>query len=1081
MATRSVPPRIPVLAWACVLALLPPSRTLAQPPNDSPATIQLSTPADLSKLGRLPISRIDVVQTGDRWRSPATLTSVRVGDVFNAATARRAARELLDSGGFSNAVITALPEADGVALRFELTPRRVIAIRRLDGAAFDEAEVWRDAQVEVGGELTEASLPQIAEAVRRYHMRHGYPSARARIETRDTDAPLRVVLVVEVTPGDPLRVAARQIVIPEAERPALEEIAESYAVGRRDRIDEVRLEEADKRLVELLRARSWPKARVAHLVVASGGNHFLYVYVTPGPRLRLRFEGNHTFDADQLADAIDYEKEADRTPAHLAAKVQAFYRSLGLLDVQVDFEERGTDKDSINDLVFKVREGEIVRVTRRVFPCLTGTRSPAEVESEVDSFLTEELPGMGLMGPVDPAIVDRLFGPTSPGGARPAPLEPDPTRTMVASVYDKAIKHVQDLYRSEGYLSALVGPIQIVRRKCDPRSPADKCIPLPLPPTPEAVCRFDARGLPLEGPDPDPGLLCRPNLAKGVRCEPNLEVRIPVKLGPRATLHDLQFEGNRTLVESELATETGLVLGGPASNLELEQARRKILDLYRDQGFAFADVRASLDLSPDHTRARARFIINESEQVIVDHIVVQGAERTSRSLILGRVALEPGKPYRQSLVRKSEERIATLGTFSTVTISLQDPYVPARRKVVVVNVAERLPQYLDIRPGFSTGEGFRIQFEYGHRNIAGEAVQLTFRIRLGYLPDMFILDPQVRKNLDTLPVAQRMERLNAASVLFPEVGLGPLISLGIDGIDVRSNARDFGLTKDALSSALNYRPVRTFTSSLGVSVERNDVAIFNGQTVEQYLSQPGVTADLGRLLRVPDGLTFAVAQRLTTSWDRRDNPFGATRGTLLGLAVEHVRAFPASDNPNSQLSDFLRTRGTVAGYVRLSKRGLAFAATVRGGIIQQLMANSKTYPDRLFFLGGVDSMRGFLQDALVPQDIADRIAADSSQAANDPTKLTINQVAIRGGDVFINPRAELRVPLSEQISTALFLDTGNVWVDPKNFNPVQLRYASGTGLRIGTPIGPIAFDYGINLMRRSWEDFGAFHFSIGLF
>ena len=41
---------------------------------------------------------------------------------------------------------------------------------------------------------------------------------------------------------------------------------------------------------------------------------------------------------------------------------------------------------------------------------------------------------------------------------------------------------------------------------------------------------------------------------------------------------------------------------------------------------------------------------------------------------------------------------------------------------VIVQVEERLPQYLDIQPGFSTGDGFRIQFEYGHRNVAGKAM-----------------------------------------------------------------------------------------------------------------------------------------------------------------------------------------------------------------------------------------------------------------------------------------------------------------------------------------------------------------------
>jgi outer membrane protein assembly factor BamA len=139
--------------------------------------------------------------------------------------------------------------------------------------------------------------------------------------------------------------------------------------------------------------------------------------------------------------------------------------------------------------------------------------------------------------------------------------------------------------------------------------------------------------------------------------------------------------------------------------------------------------------------------------------------------------------------------------------------------------------------------------------------------------------------------------------------------------------------------------------------------------------------------------------------------------------------------------------------------------------------NSKTYPDRLFFLGGVDSMRGFLADSLVPEDIAQEII----NPTNAQNRLTIDDVRIRGGDVFINPRFELRIPVSGIWECGIFLDTGNVWVEPKNFNPFVLRYTAGAGLRAGTPIGPIAFDYGINLIRREWEDRGNFHFSIGLF
>jgi outer membrane protein assembly factor BamA len=1060
--------------WACP--------TLAQGREESALTaIRLEPAPDMAELSGRPVRRVEVTQTPGRWRSPAKVASVRTGEPMSGALARRAARELLESGWFSNVRIAARLDGDGVVLALHATPRRLMATRRLIGAAFDDSDVWRDSPVASGGELTEELLARVGESVRRYHAGRGYPGAKVRVETRDTDDPMRVVLVVEVEPGEPVRVGSRTVLLPAALRPTLESVVDGYAVDRGDLADEVALVEADQKMAEQLRARHHPRARLTHRTLVAGASAQLFVYVEPGPLTRLRFEGNHLVDADQLEDAVDYDKEADRSPAHLATKVLAMYRSLGLHDATVEVEERGGPSDAINDIVFKIREGPVVRVVARELPCLTGARGASEVASEIDSFLEEALPGAGLLGPVDPAAIDQTLGPLGPTGARPAPLEAVPARTFVPEVYDKAVKHLQDLFRSEGYLSAMVGPVQVIRRACDARSPPGQCVPVPAPPVPDAACVYDPRGLPLEEPELGARFGCRPDRARGLACEPRLAVRIPIKLGPRSTLWDLAFDGNRTLLDTALAEASELVLGAPASNLELEQARRRVLDEYREAGFAYAEVRAAFELSPDHTRARARFSASESEQVIVDRIVIQGAVRTSESLVRGRVALEPGKPYRTSLIRKTEERIATLGTFSSIAVSLQDPFVPAKRKTVIVQVQERAPQYLDIRLGFSTGEGFRIQFEYGHRNIAGEAIQFTFRIRLGYLPDPFILDPDVRRNLDTLPVSQRMERLNTASVLFPEIGLGPLISLGVDGIDVRRNARDFGLSKNAVSSALHYRPVRVLATSLGVSLERNDVAIFNGQTVQEYLSRPGVTADLGRLLRVPDGLTYAVAERATAAWDRRDNPFGATRGTLLGGVVEHVRAFPASDNPNSKLSDFLRVSGTFAGYVKLSRRGLVLAASVRGGRILQLLDDSQTYPDRLFFLGGVDSLRGFLQDSLVPQDLADRIQRDAAYAAYDPARLTVQQVAIRGGDVFLNPRAELRIPLSTIVQTALFLDTGNVWVEPRNFNPLVLRYASGSGLRVATPIGPIAFDYGINLARRSWEDFGAFHFSIGLF
>jgi outer membrane protein assembly factor BamA len=214
--------------------------------------------------------------------------------------------------------------------------------------------------------------------------------------------------------------------------------------------------------------------------------------------------------------------------------------------------------------------------------------------------------------------------------------------------------------------------------------------------------------------------------------------------------------------------------------------------------------------------------------------------------------------------------------------------------------------------------------------------------------------------------------------------------------------------------------------------------------------------------------------------------------------VEHVRAIPLKGNGESASGDgtvdlfaattsqFLRFTHRVSGYLRLSQRGVALAASFSWGLNRQLLTGSRTYPDRLFFLGGVDSMRGFLQDSLVPQDIADRLLDPASD-------FTLREVVIRGGDIFVNPRVELRVPTYKSLQTALFVDAGNLWTDPAEWQPWALRYSAGSGLRVATPVGPLAFDYGINIDRaldrifldregqRRWEDLGAFHFSIGLF
>lgn len=1085
-----------LLALGLVLAAPP---AAAQQDADEPASEQsprLRPPTPLGPLAGRTITRIDVVTLGGRWPAAQQLRRARVGESVSAEVARRAMRELLDSGRFATAEARFEADGEGARLVVEVLPRRLIATLRVSGSPFELGEVLRAGELREQGEVTVPRLAEIRQRIRALHQRRGFPSAKVEVTASDTDDPLLVVLYVEIVTGAPRRIAARRFAVwPSTTVPGIRESVERYPVVDGDRLDLDALHGADEVLTAELRERGFSHAHVSHRVRNSATGPLVEVLVRAGPRIRLVFEGNRRFDASQLEDALSVGATDDRSPSTLAAKLEDYYRQRGLLDVEVGFHERGKPTDAYQDLVFRIRERNPVRVVTRSFACLSGPRSAAGAGEELDRFLTEELPGPGVLRSVDPRVVDTTFGPRQTTGSRVAPFEPSPASTFDPATYERAVKHLQDLYRSEGYLSAQVGPVELLRRRCDPRSQPNECIPIGPRRTPRTPCRYDEVGVPLPEPAVDARLVCRADTASGLRCEPDAVLHIPVKLGPLTTLYDLAFDGNKVFVESALEAAAELQLGKPASQIELDKARRRVLDAYAEEGFAFADVEAELELSPDRTRARARFVISERQRVIVSGIVVRGAQRTNESLIRSRVALKTGQPYRRSWVRATEERLATLGVFSAITVGFEDPYVPAREKVVVITLSERKPQYLDVRPGFSSGEGFRITFEYGHRNLGGEAIQLTLRSQLGYLPTGLILEEDVRNKYDELDVGQRIERRNSATVEFPDVGLGPLFRFSVEGIDVRDNARDYGITKDAGITTLIFRPSRRFSATLGASLELNRAEIFGSTqkgALEEYVRN---NPRLRNSFRVPEGTTVAVAQRIGVTWDRRDNPLGAASGTLISASVEHVRATPVGEDEQSAgdtsvfaatTSQFLRSTSRIAGYVRLSDRGLALAASFRWGLNTQLISGSRTYPDRLFFLGGVDSLRGFLQDSLVPQDIADELLKPGSE-------LSLREVVIRGGDVFVNPRLELRVPLSGDVQTALFFDSGNLWTRPELIEPLRLRHAIGSGLRIGTPVGPLAFDYGFNVDRildevdptrqnqRFWEDIGAFHFSIGLF
>src|SRR6478752_6362506 len=88
---------------------------------------ELHAASDLSELAGRPLTRVEVLVSGARWRGTTPSVRAEVGQVLSSELVRRSLDELLESGRFADARAEVEADGAGVRLRFRLTPRRVVA------------------------------------------------------------------------------------------------------------------------------------------------------------------------------------------------------------------------------------------------------------------------------------------------------------------------------------------------------------------------------------------------------------------------------------------------------------------------------------------------------------------------------------------------------------------------------------------------------------------------------------------------------------------------------------------------------------------------------------------------------------------------------------------------------------------------------------------------------------------------------------------------------------------------------------------------------------------------------------------
>lgn len=989
----------------------------------SPGAAEAQLPEAL--VGRS-VAAIEVVTSSGPFDAESVVAPF-VGRTLDRGLARELTSALIATERFADVQLevdsdrTPLTIVARVALRL-----RIARIDVFGNRLFDDSEIRDRLGISVGDDIDRAAEPRMQATLESAYQERGYDEARVDVRLLDTDDDQTVVLEVELAEGDPTRI--RAVNFGAATPPEWPSPLRSLQRLERDPMDHEKVERARTTALHRLREAGYLEAVIGDPVVTQvGPNVTLDIPLTLGPRYRLVVVGHEPLRAGQVLSAIELPDltldEAGLATARQHA-TDVFLRA-GFLHATATIELDHDEETGEHAFVVTIDHGLPIRMRPVEFDGASHF-TPRYLREQLETFLDQELRG-AFGAPLDRELLDRAVGGRRSGELRrqPDPMYVPPEEIYYAPTFTRAIEHLTTLYREAGFMEASLG---------------------------------------------EPGVVA---LDEGT-----IRVSIAVHEGPRTLFDDVLVLGNAALDDRELAEALELERGAGFSEAALSAAVERVIARYRTRGFLYATVTQAVSFSRDRTLADVELTINERFPVHVGSVRIVGARQTHDSVIRSLVAMRTGDLFTSQAARRTEERLLEIGIFGSVVVAPSDAEVPEPTKDVVVTVSERLPQVLDFGAGISTGQGVRGSFEYSYRNLFGRAITLSLRAQLS--GQFFFLDPVLEERFESLTLAQRLERRVSVGMALPTIGHNPDFRLSFNVLNLRDNTRTFGIDKTAFDITAAYRPSRRFSLSLSPSLERNDVQLLvRDQTYEELLMMS--SGPTRQLLLVPQGKSTLFAIGAVMIVDRRNNAFSPTRGYYLSAGVEWARTLTAPTIDLSGMdvtfrSNHLRLTGGASTYVRIhGDVVLALQAKV-GGIVH-LRDYSNTFPNRQFFLGGVDTMRSYRQDAMIPQDVIDRVASTGV----DPVAL------VQGGQISLLARTELRFPVFGSFSAAVFGEFGNLWADASNVQPWRLRPSIGLGLRLDTPVGPIALDYGFNVLYRQadrqavGERIGAFNFSIGVF
>ncbi len=496
-----------------------------------------------------------------------------------------------------------------------------------------------------------------------------------------------------------------------------------------------------------------------------------------------------------------------------------------------------------------------------------------------------------------------------------------------------------------------------------------------------------------------------------------------VEEGDRYKFGDVKVESQIRDFDSDRLTVTLRMKKGDWYNAKMvEDTVESLSETAGLFGYAFADVNPDFQRDKETLTMGITFNVAESPRVFVERIDINGNTLTQDKVVRREFRLNEGDAFNSIQVKRTAERIKSLGYFQEELEVEQVQGGAPDRIVLTTNVEEKATGELSLSAGFSSIENFIFQGSVRQRNFRGVGQEL-------------------RTNISYSSYSKSAEIGFTEPYLFDR-------SIAVSGDIFRRDLNSFNFFNNQRNTT--YEQATTgFQLRVGVPV--NEYIYFQAR---YGLSQDDISLDENTFFTDPDGtgplpascdpivagrfLCDATGKRLTSSlgytllYDDRDNRIRPTRGQSFGISqdfaglggsVKYVKTRINADKFWKPFGNFVFGLSLESGYIHpLESRGL-----------ESVGVDDVRLTDRFYL--GEPQMRGFdirgvgprVQRVFFQGDIVNGVAVN--KALTDRNQIQDDAI---GGRAYYMGRAELQIPLGSGarelgLRPSLFLDVGSVF------------------------------------------------------